>query len=153
MDTDRTRLDVRPAWPNGDGRMRPTVSVVVPCLDEAASVGLCVAEALETLRGAGIDGEVVVVDNGSADGSPEIARAAGARVVFEDNPGYGNALLTGFELARGEVIVMADADFTYDLGRIPELVGPVVRDEADLVLGSRLDAAPRSTMPCVHRFV
>lgn len=130
-----------------------SVSVVLPCLDEAESVGLCVKEALETLADTGLEGEVVVVDNGSSDGSPDVAAAAGARVVVERRRGYGSALRAGFAAARGDVIVMADADFTYDFRKIPDLVAPVLRDEADLVVGGRLDAATRRTMPLLHRMV
>ncbi|HUF83905.1 MAG TPA: glycosyltransferase family 2 protein [Acidimicrobiia bacterium] len=133
----------------GDG----SVTVVLPCLDEAESVGQCVREAREALASAGLVGEVVVVDNGSSDGSSDIAGEAGARVVHETQRGYGAALRAGFAAARGDVVVMADADFTYDLGRIPDLVAPVVRDEADLVIGGRLDGATRRTMPFLHRFV
>ena len=133
----------------GDG----SVTVVLPCLDEAESVGQCVREARDALTAAGLVGEVVVVDNGSSDGSPGIAEAAGARVVVETQRGYGSALRAGFAAARGDVVVMADADFTYDLSKIPDLVAPVVRDEADLVIGGRLDAATRQTMPFLHRFV
>jgi glycosyltransferase involved in cell wall biosynthesis len=129
------------------------VSLVLPCLDEAGSVGACVTEALDAMRAAGLRGEVVVVDNGSTDGSPELAEAAGARVIHESRRGYGSALRAGFAAAHGEVLVMADADCTYELNRIPELVAPVMADEADLVLGSRLDSATRRTMPLLHRFV
>ena len=132
---------------------RLDVSVVLPCLNEEGSVGLCVNEAQEALAAAGIRGEVVVVDNGSTDASAEVAMASGGRVVEEARPGYGSALLAGFGASRGEVVVMADADFTYDLGRIPDLVGPVIEGRADLVLGSRLDSATRGTMPFLHRFV
>jgi glycosyltransferase involved in cell wall biosynthesis len=129
------------------------VSVVLPCLDEAESVGRCVGEALGTFARSHLAGEVIVVDNGSSDGSSAIAEAAGARVVHEPNQGYGNALLTGFESARGEIIVMADADLTYDLTRIPDLVAPIASGEADLVVGSRLESATTATMPWLHRFV
>src|SRR5712692_836569 len=132
---------------------RVTVSVVLPCFNEADSVGLCVKEARDALAGAGIVGEVVVVDNGSADGSGEVAEAAGARVVHEGRRGYGSALRAGFAAAEGDVIVMADADSTYDLTKVPDLVAPIQRDAADLVLGGRLDAATRRTMPFLHRFV
>ena len=132
---------------------RVTVSVVLPCFNEADSVGLCVKEARDALAGAGIVGEVVVVDNGSADGSGEVAEAAGARVVHEARRGYGSALRAGFAAAEGDVIVMADADSTYDLTKVPDLVAPIQRDAADLVLGGRLDAATRRTMPFLHRFV
>jgi glycosyltransferase involved in cell wall biosynthesis len=129
------------------------VSVVLPCLNEADSVGLCVQEALEAFANAGIRGEVVVVDNGSTDGSAEVAAAAGARVVHEVQPGYGSALRAGFNAAEANIVVMADADYTYDLSKIPMLVEPIMRDEADLVLGARLDAATRRTMPFLHRYV
>jgi hypothetical protein len=132
---------------------RPRVSVVLPCLNEERSVGLCAREALEALTRAGFAGEVVVVDNGSTDDSVSIARASGARVVYERRKGYGSALLAGIEAALGEVVVMADSDFTYDLGRVPDLVRPVLEGEADLVLGARLAGATRETMPLLHRFV
>jgi hypothetical protein len=132
---------------------RIDVSVVLPCLNEEGSVGLCVNEAREAFAAAGIRGEVVVVDNGSTDASADVAMVSGARVIEEARPGYGSALLAGFEASRGEVVVMADADFTYDLGRIPDLVEPVMQGRADLVVGSRLDSATRGTMPFLHRFI
>jgi glycosyltransferase involved in cell wall biosynthesis len=116
-------------------------------------VGLCVEEARTTLEKASIPGEVVVVDNGSSDRTPEVAAEAGARVVHESRRGYGRALLAGFRAAKSDVIVMSDADFTYDLTKIPDLLAPIARDEADLVLGSRLEAATRRTMPWLHRLV
>ena len=115
-------------------------------------MGLCVEEARTALERAGIPGEVVAVDNGSSDGTPAIAAEAGARVVHEPRRGYGRALLAGFRAAKNEVIVMSDADFTYDLTKIPDLVAPIARDEADLVIGSRLESATRQTMPWLHRF-
>lgn len=138
-----------------DGRhaLTTSVTVVLPCLDEAESVGLCVEEALAAMRGAAFAGEVIVVDNGSRDGSAEVARAAGARVITELRPGYGSALLAGFRAATTDVVVMADADHTYPLDRLAELVAPVARGEADLVLGSRLDAATSASMPFLHRFI
>jgi glycosyltransferase involved in cell wall biosynthesis len=129
------------------------ISIILPCLNEEESVGLCVEEARLALADAGLDGEVVVVDNGSTDNSAVVAANAGARVIAESNPGYGSALRAGFDAAKGSVLVMADADFTYELSRIPELVAPVIEGRADLVLGSRLDSATLKTMPALHRFV
>jgi glycosyltransferase involved in cell wall biosynthesis len=86
------------------------LTVVLPCLNEKHAVGLCVAQAIEAMRSGCIRGEVVVVDNGSTDGSADIAAAAHARVIREPRRGYGRALRTGFEHARGTVVVMADAD-------------------------------------------
>ena len=130
-----------------------SVSVVLPCYNEEESVGLCVEEALDTMRAAGIDGEVVVVDNNCTDDSAAVALRAGARVVAESRPGYGSALRAGFSAARCDIIIMADADFTYDLRKIPALIAPIVHGEADLVLGNRLDDATRQTMPFLHRYL
>lgn len=129
------------------------VSLVLPCLNEEKSVGLCITEAFEALAAAGLTGEVIVVDNGCTDGSAEVAERCGARVVKEERPGYGSALRAGFLAAQGEVIVMADADCTYPLDRIPELVAPVLAGEVDLCLGSRLCDVNRHSMPLLHRFL
>jgi hypothetical protein len=130
-----------------------SVSVVLPCLDEAGSVGACVREALDAMAAANLAGEVLVVDNGSTDGSQEIAVAAGATVVAERRRGYGSALQAGIEAARGEVVVMADADLTYPLNALARLVEPVLAGSADLVLGSRMNEASRASMPFLHRYL
>src|SRR4051794_3700621 len=100
----------------------PQVSVVIPCLNEAENIEACVRRAVDAIDGAGLRGEVVVADNNSTDGSGELAAGAGARVVHESRPGYGSAYLAGFAAARGEYIVMADADLTYDFAEIPHFV-------------------------------
>jgi len=100
------------------------------------------------LAQAGLSGEVLVVDNGSTDGSKELAAGAGARVVAEERRGYGSALRRGIAEARGSIIVMADADCTYDLSRLDELTAPVADGTADMVLGSRFDRLNRG--PCLY---
>jgi glycosyltransferase involved in cell wall biosynthesis len=104
------------------------------------------------MEDAGIAGEVVVADNNSDDGSPELAAAAGARVVHETRRGYGSAYLAGFAAARGEYIVMGDADLTYDFGEIPRFVA-LLDDGAQLVMGDRMDNIHPGAMPWLHRYV
>lgn len=135
-----------------DGQV-PHVSLVLPCLDEVGSVGLVVRQALEAFHSAGIHGEVVVADNGSTDGSQAAAAAAGARVVDQPIRGYGAAIQAGIAASRGDIVVMADADATYPLERMPDLVGPVAAGVADMVIGARWTGATLQTMPFLHRFV
>jgi glycosyl transferase family 2 len=130
-----------------------TVTVVFPCLNEELAVGSCVTAALKTMRDAGVDGSVIVVDNGSTDNSARIASEAGAAVVFEKVPGYGAALRAGIEAAQSEFVIMADADGTYELDAIPRLLVPILSGEADMVLGQRLSDATAETMPWLHRYI
>ena len=129
------------------------VSVVLPCLDEAETVGTCVRKALSALRELGIDGEVVVADNGSTDGSQALAERAGARVVDVAEPGYGSALLAGIEAAHGRYVVMADADDSYDLAGLGPFVAKL-REGYALVVGNRFAGgiAP-GAMPALHRYL
>ena len=128
------------------------VSVVIPCLNEAASIEECVRRAREALEAANMPGEVVVADNGSEDGSDRLAAEAGARVVHEPRRGYGSAYLAGFSAARGRYIVMADADLTYDFGEIPRFVEGL-EGGADMVIGDRMDKIHPGAMPWLHRYV
>ena len=129
------------------------VSVVLPCLNEAATVGRCIAAALEALQRGGLRGEVVVADNGSRDDSRAIATAAGARVIDVAVRGYGSALRAGIDAARGDIIVMADADMSYDLGDVPRFVR-AVREGHDLVMGDRFAGGiDRGAMPLMNRLV
>jgi glycosyltransferase involved in cell wall biosynthesis len=130
----------------------PKVSVVIPCLNEAENIEVCVRTALGVLERHGIPGEVVVADNNSEDGSPALAEAAGARVVHEPRRGYGSAYLAGFSAARGAYIVMADADMTYDWNEIPHFVEKL-DGGAELVMGDRMDNIHPGAMPWLHRYV
>src|SRR5262245_49321904 len=101
--------DTGPQTAQGGAADDLDVSVILPCLNEAETLEVCVGKALRTIRSLGLRGEVVVIDNGSTDGSPEIATRAGARVVHETRRGYGSALMRGAEEARARFIIMADA--------------------------------------------
>jgi glycosyltransferase involved in cell wall biosynthesis len=142
--------------PSRGVRSRPadelSVSVVIPCLNEEETIQTCVERAVEVLARDGIRGEVIVVDNGSEDQSAELAHRAGARVVNEPRRGYGSAYLTGLAHARGEFVVMADADLTYDFNEIPRFVERL-QAGADLVMGDRMDNIAPGAMPWLHRYV
>jgi glycosyltransferase involved in cell wall biosynthesis len=131
---------------------RVRVSVVIPCLNEAENIERCVAAAWQALEGAGLAGEVLVVDNGSEDDSAELAGAAGARVVHEPRRGYGSAYLAGFAAAHGDFIVMADADLTYDFNEIPRFVAEL-EGGGQLVMGDRMDNIQPGAMHWLHRYV
>ena len=120
----------------GTDSRQPLVSVVLPCLDEEAAIGECIDTIRETLEREGIDGEIIVCDNGSTDRSVEIAEAHGARVVHQPLRGYGHAYLMGFASARGAYLVMGDADATYDFRLIPQFLRRLA-EGYDFVTGSR----------------
>jgi glycosyltransferase involved in cell wall biosynthesis len=128
------------------------VSVVIPCLNEAANIEQCVTRARAVLEEHDLRGEVVVADNGSEDGSPALAESAGARVIHEPRRGYGSAYLAGFAAAQGEYIVMLDADLTYDFEDIPGFIERL-RDGAEMVMGDRMDNIHPGAMPWLHRYV
>ncbi len=131
------------------------LSVVIPCLDEADTIAACVRKALVALGTSGISGEVIVADNGSRDGSIEIATREGARVVHVPAKGYGSALMGGIESARGRYILMGDADDSYDFGELPRFVAKL-REGFDLVQGCRFPAGGgevrTGAMPFLHRW-
>ena len=136
-----------------DLRDRVEVSVVMPCLNEAATIAACIRTAREGLARVTQAGEVVVADNGSTDGSQEIAAREGARVVRVAARGYGHAYRGGIAASSGRTIVMGDSDGTYDFSRLDEIVRPL-DNGADLVLGSRLRGAIRpGAMPWLHRYI
>jgi glycosyltransferase involved in cell wall biosynthesis len=128
------------------------VSVLIPCLNEAENIEECVHRCIAALAAGGLQGEVVVVDNGSEDGSGELAATAGARVVDEPRRGYGSAYLAGFASARGDYVVMLDADMTYPFEEIPRFVAEL-RDGADLVMGDRMDNIQPGAMHWMHRYI
>lgn len=130
----------------------PDVSIIMPCLDEEATVGRCVRKARDWFAKAGVTGEVIVVDNGSTDQSRALAMAAGARVVDEERRGYGAALMRGIDEARGEILVMGDCDDTYDFSDITDLVEPL-RDGADMVVGDRYAGIQPGAMTWSHRYI
>ncbi|MEO8509997.1 MAG: glycosyltransferase family 2 protein [Chloroflexota bacterium] len=133
--------------------VRPSVSIVMPCLNEEGTVGICVEKAMRWLERSGTPGEVVVIDNGSTDRSVDIATSAGARVIHERRRGYGQAYLRGFEEAQGEYIIMGDSDDTYDFSDLSGLLEPLDRG-ADMVLGNRFSGGIASgAMPWTHRHI
>jgi len=129
------------------------LTVVMPCLNEAETVATCVAKAVRFIAENGISGEVVVADNGSTDGSQRLAEQAGARVVQVKDKGYGNALMGGIVAARGEYVIMGDADDSYDFANLMPFVTQL-RNGADLVMGNRFKGgiAP-GAMPKLHRYL
>ena len=134
----------------------PEVSIVLPCLNEADTVGTCIAKAMSALHDAHICGEVIVADNGSTDGSQMISMEQGARVVDVKARGYGEALKGGIAAARGHFIIMADADDSYDLLDVPKFVQRL-REGCELVQGCRLPAGggrvEPGAMPRSHRWI
>ncbi len=127
------------------------VSVVIPCLNEAATLGVCIEKAQDCLRRLEVQGEVVVADNGSSDGSSVIAIARGARLVEVAEPGYGSALAGGIAAADGEFVIMGDADDSYDFSRLDDFVLRL-REGNDLVVGNRfLGGIEPGAMPLLHR--
>jgi len=134
-------------------RERPFISIVMPCLNEALTVETCVRKALGWLERSGSAGEVLVVDNGSSDGSPDLARRAGARVIAESRRGYGAALRRGFAEAKGDWLVMGDCDDTYDFSDLDDLVEPLAEGH-DLSVGNRFAGgiAP-GAMTWSHRYI
>ncbi len=132
---------------------KPEVSVVLPCLNEAETLAACIAQIQTTFQQHRLRGEIIVADNGSVDGSPQIADALGTRVVMVARKGYGSALMGGIEAARADYIVMGDSDCSYNFGDIPKFVARL-RAGADLVMGNRFAGGIREhAMPPLHRYL
>lgn len=147
-------MDSEPAPQSAAGTLE--VSIVMPCLNEAETVGTCVQKAQQFLREHRVTGEVIVADNGSRDGSPEIAAKLGARVVRADVKGYGAALMAGIEAARGTYVVMGDSDDSYDFAAVAPLLEPL-RAGSQLVMGCRFPSGGGTivpgAMPWLHQLV
>jgi glycosyltransferase involved in cell wall biosynthesis len=152
-----------PAQPREEGRTAPAsqpgaaasleLTILMPCLNEAETVATCVQKARSFINRTGIEGEVLVADNGSSDGSPELARAGGARVVAIEKKGYGSALLGGIQAARGRFVIMADADDSYDFSRLDELIEKLRAGHA-MVIGHRFRGGILpGAMPPLHRYL
>ena len=130
----------------------PVISVVMPSMNEENTIRTCIQKALSVFEQYGLDGEIIVVDN-STDRTAEIARSMGAEVIGPVK-GYGNAYLIGLENAKGDYIAIADADNTYDLLELPKFLDPLMKDEADFVIGSRLKGdIKKGAMPWLHQYI
>jgi glycosyltransferase involved in cell wall biosynthesis len=151
---DARSRDARDQAP-ASGSSFPEVSVVIPCLNEAETVAICVSKAQQTLHQHDVRGEVILADNGSTDGSQAIAIRLGARVVRVEAKGYGNALMGGIAAAHGKFIIMGDADDSYDFLEIPAFLAKL-REGFDLVQGCRLPSGggkvKPGAMPFSHRW-
>ncbi len=129
------------------------VSVVMPCLNENATIGTCVSKALQAIRKLNLSGEVIVGDNGSTDGSQEIAVACGARVISVTNRGYGAALQGAIAAARGRFVLMGDSDDSHDFAQLDVFLSKL-HEGYDLVVGNRFSGRIQpGAMPLLHRYV
>ncbi len=128
------------------------VTIVMPCLNEAETLAICIRKALAAIATSGLQGEVVIADNGSTDGSQEIALAEGARVINVPVRGYGAALMAGIEGARGNYVLMGDADDSYEFGHLPRFVAALDAG-SDFVIGNRFRGEIKpGAMPPLHRY-
>jgi len=130
-----TDVQTSPSEPKIDGD-RTELSILMPCLNEAETLEICIKKAQKALEDLNVSGEVIIADNGSTDGSPEIAASLGARVVHVAEKGYGSALLGGIKAARGKYIIMGDADDSYDFTNLGPFLEKL-RAGYDLVMGNR----------------
>lgn len=134
-----------------DANAAPELSVVLPCLNEARTLPACIAQIQRAIETQGINAEIIVADNGSSDGSREIAADLGARIAVVPELGYGSALMGGIAAARGRYIIMGDADASYNFADIPKFLEQL-RAGADLVMGNRfLGGIEKGAMPFLHR--
>ena len=147
-----TEVQTTPSEVKIDGN-RTELSILMPCLNEAETLETCIRKAQKALEDLKVHGEVVIADNGSTDGSPEIAASLGARVIHVAEKGYGSALQGGIKAARGKYIIMGDADDSYDFTNLGPFLEKL-RDGYDLVMGNRFKGgiAPNA-MPPLHKYL
>src|SRR5690349_10333645 len=150
-------LTVNPQSPTPNQEVNPTehveFSIVMPCLNEAETLAICIEKAKQSLAEIGITGEIIIADNGSTDGSQEIATASGAFVVPVAEKGYGSALMAGITAARGEYVIMGDADDSYDFSNLLPFISKL-RGGQDLVMGNRFAGGIKpGAMPALHRYL
>jgi glycosyltransferase involved in cell wall biosynthesis len=154
LETDASLREAGDQVPS-EGTSSPEVSVVIPCLNEADTIEVCIKKARQAFHEHGIRGEIIVGDNGSTDGSQALATRMAARVVHVEAKGYGNALMGGIAAARGRFIIIGDADDSYDFREIPAFVDKL-REGFDLVQGCRLPSGGGTVkpgaMPFLHRW-
>jgi len=130
-----------------------TVSIIIPCMNEEKTIGICIQKALSSLKREGLEGEIIVSDN-STDRSREIAQNMGVKVVIPIHKGYGNAYAEGIKYAKGKYFLFTDADNTYDLSDIPKFIKPLMDNRADFVMGTRLKGdIKKGSMPWLHQYI
>lgn len=129
------------------------LSIIMPCRNEAATVGICVDEANVFIKKYGINAEVIVVDNASEDNSAKLAKAHGARVITEQKTGYGSAIKAGIARSKGRVLIVGDCDTTYDFLNLEAIYEPLIGGKCDMVIGNRYTGGmEQGSMPWSHRW-
>ena len=133
-------------------KLNKMISIVMPCYNEEKAIGICIEKAKKVIKDNNYNGEVIVCDNCSTDNSAKIAEKMGARVVYQHLKGYGNAYLKGFSEAKGDILIMIDADDTYEFNLIPLFIEKIINEQFDFVSGSRnLNNVKKNVMPITHK--
>jgi len=151
--SEERRMDASPTVAAEANGVECELTILMPCLNEAETLATCITKARTSLQNLNIDGEVLIADNGSTDGSQQIATSLGARVVQVERKGYGNALMRGIATARGKYVIMGDSDDSYDFTALGPFVEKL-RAGYDLVMGNRfLGGIQPGAMPPLHRYL